>query len=330
MSRVIEEKLDDIPVVGALARQCKKVILPRLNGLTLYDLLEIYIFGIVKGTFTTRAGSIAFSFFMALFPFLLFILNLIPFVWFISDFQTRLLNYINALLPPQTHELFGRVFYDIANTPRTGLLSFVFILSIFLMTNGINAIFTGFEYSWHTGKNRSIIHQYLVALGVAIIIAFLLLFTVIATIYLTYLIEDLRSLVFVPEGILWAEIARYAIFVLMIFNAVAVLYYFGTKESRDYRYFSIGAVFTTILILLFTFLFSIYIRNFSSYNKLYGSIGALVISMVYIWLNSNILLLGFELNGAINRLKKKNRINRQNREQKTDTLPRKSNRETEN
>lgn len=308
MTKVIENKLDNIPIVRHLARAAKKVLLPGLNGLSLYDLLEMYIFGIVRGTFSTRAGSIAFSFFMALFPFLLFILNLIPFVWFIEDFQMRLLNYFETLLPPQTHELFQRVFYDIANTPRTGMLSFVFILSIFLMSNGINAIFSGFEYSWHTKENRSIIKQYFIALGVALIIAILLLVTVIVTIYLTYIIEDLNALGIFSDKIKWAEVGRFSVFVLLIYNAVAILYYFGTKESKNAKYFSVGALFTTILILLLTYFFAIYIRNFSNYNKLYGSIGALLILMIYIWLNSNILLLGFELNSTILRLKNKNPI----------------------
>lgn len=313
MTRIIEDKLDKIPIVRHLARGAKKVILPGLEGLTLYDLLEIYIFGIVRGTFTTRAGSIAFSFFMALFPFLLFILNLIPFVWFVEDFQARLLNYLESLLPPQTHTLFERVFTDIADTPRTGLLSFVFLLSLFLMANGINAIFSGFEYSWHTKMNRSVIGQYFMALWVAIIIAFMLLTAVIITIYLTYIIEDLNALGIFTDRIKWAEIGRYAVLVLLIYNVVALLYYFGTKESKNGRYFSVGALFTTILILVFTYFFAIYIKNFNSYNKLYGSIGALLISMLYVWLNSMILLLGFELNSSILRLKNINILARKRR-----------------
>ncbi|MDX1428564.1 MAG: YhjD/YihY/BrkB family envelope integrity protein, partial [Salegentibacter mishustinae] len=88
-------------------------------------------------------------------------------------------------------------------------------------------------------------------------------------------------------------------------TAVATLYYFGTKEARQARFFSIGASFTTLLIVIFTYLFGLYIENFSTYNELYGSIGALLILMVYIWLNSNILLLGFELNASLIKMKKK-------------------------
>ncbi|SHI76088.1 membrane protein [Mesonia phycicola] len=303
MSEEVENTLKKIPILSWFVRQAKKVILPGLEGLSLYDLWEIYSVGIIKGTFSTRAGSIAFSFFMAIFPFLLFILNLIPYVWFIDDFQLEVLAFMDTLLPPQTSGFFNDVFADIVNTPRAGLLSFVFILSIFLMSNGINAIFTGFEFSYHTTINRSIIRQYFVALGTSIIIALMLLIAVIVFVYLTYIIENLKSMGIFSDNLIWAQIGRYLIFILLIYNAVATLYYFGTKEGRKSRYFSVGAVFTTILIMVTTFLFSIYIENFSTYNKLYGSIGALLIMMVYIWLNANILLLGFELNASINRLK---------------------------
>ena len=275
MSEEVEKELKKIPGLSWLIKQAKKIILPGLEGLSLYDLWEIYSVGIIKGTFSTRAGSIAFSFFMAIFPFLLFILNLIPYVWFIDDFQLEVLAFMDTLLPPQTSEFFNEIFADIVNNPRGGLLSITFILSIFLMTNGINAIFTGFEFSYHTTINRSIIRQYLVALGTSIIIALMLLLSVIAFVYLTYIIEDLKAIGIFSDNLYWAQIGRYLVFVLLIYNAVATLYYFGTKEGRNSRYFSVGAFFTTLLIMLTTFLFSIYIENFSTYNKLYGSIGAL-------------------------------------------------------
>lgn len=282
----------------------KGMILPGFDGLSFYDLWEIYSGGIIKGTFSTRASAIAFSFFMALFPFLLFMLNLIPYINFIDDFQLQFLIFMDSLLPPNTSEFFNDIFLDIANTPRGGLLSLAFIISIFLMTNGVNAIFTGFEFSYHTNTNRSIIRQYLVAVGVSLIMAMLLLLTVILAVYLTYAINDFNNLG-VGFSDFSAAFIKYLVFVLLIYTAVATLYYFGTKEARQARFFSIGAFFTTFLILIFTYLFGLYIENFSTYNELYGSIGALLILMVYIWLNSNILLLGFELNASLIKMKKK-------------------------
>ena len=138
-------------------------------------------------------------------------------------------------MPPQTSEFFNEIFADIVNTPRAGLLSFVFILSIFLMTNGINAIFTGFEYSYHTHINRSIIRQYFVALGVSLIIAIMLLTAVVLVFYLTYIIDNLEAMGVFPENVMWAQIGRFSVFLLIIYNAVATLYYFGTKEGKQIK-----------------------------------------------------------------------------------------------
>lgn len=287
-----------------LQRKTRRIILPGLDGLSAYDLWVIYSGGIIKGTFSTRASAIAFSFFMALFPFLLFILNLIPYITFIDDFQIQFLIFMDSLLPATTNELFEDIFLDIASNPRGGLLSFAFILSIFLMTNGVNAIFTGFEFSYHTQANRSIIRQYVIAIGVSIIMALLLLLTVIIGVYLTYAVDDLSELGILFERGLLSGVLQYAILIALIYTVVATLYYFGTKEGKKARFFSIGALFTTLLILLTTYFFGLYIENFSAYNELYGSIGALLVLMVYIWLNSNILLLGFELNASLLKLKR--------------------------
>ncbi|HSI69279.1 MAG TPA: YihY/virulence factor BrkB family protein [Gillisia sp.] len=291
-------------ITASLERKTRRVILPGMDGLSLFDLWVIYSGGIIEGTFSTRASAIAFSFFMAIFPFLLFILNLIPYITIIDDFQIEFLIFMDSLLPPTTSETFEDIFLDIANNPRGGLLSFAFILSILLMTNGVNAIFTGFEFSYHTHKNRSIVRQYIIAVGVSIIMALLLLITVIIWVYLTYAVDDLSELGVLFEKTITSQLLIYAVLVLLIYMIVATLYYFGTKEGRQTSFFSPGALFTTVLIMITTFLFGLYIENFSSYNELYGSIGALLVLMVYIWLNSNILLLGFELNASLLKMRK--------------------------
>ena len=125
-----------------------------------------------------------------------------------------------------------------------------------------------------------------------------------------YVIQNLeeRGIIGEDQSQTGIVIAKYLFFVIMIYLTIATLYYFGTKEGKQSRFFSIGALFTTLLIILTSYLFGIYIENFSQYNELYGSIGALLILLLYIWLNSNILLLGFELNASLNRLKKKAKL----------------------
>lgn len=307
MSKAIEEKLSKIPIVNLLVKLLGKIKLPGLEGLSLYDLLELYVIGIVKGALTARASAIAYSFFTALFPFLLFVIIVIPYIP-IDDFQTDFLVFLESILPPTTSDFFSdNIFNNIGDNQNGGLLSSVFLLSIFLMANGINALFSGFENSYHEQLTRNVFKQYLYALGIALILSFLLIVTVAFLGYFNiYVIDNLtdRGYIAKRQVSIWSTLAQYGFFVVMVYMATAVLYYFGTAEGKSSRFFSVGALFTTILILVTSFLFGIYIENFAQYNELYGSIGALLILLFYLWLNANILLLGFELNMSLKQLKK--------------------------
>jgi membrane protein len=306
MSESVEEKLDKIPVINLLVRFLKQIKLPGFEGLSSYDLLEMYVLGIVKGALTTRASAIAFSFFTAIFPFLLFIIIVIPYIPF-DNFQNEFLAFLDSFLPPQTSDFFNEnIFENISKNNQGGLLSTIFLLSLFLMANGVSAVFSGFEHSYHDQLTRSVFKQYLYALGVAIILALLVILTVgVLGYFEIYIMENLRDGGYIDDsqeqtGLV---IAKYAFFVIMIYVSTATLYYFGTKEGKQSKFFSIGALLTTLLIIVTSYLFGVYIENFSKYNELYGSIGALLILLFYLWLNSNILLLGFELNVSIKNLR---------------------------
>jgi len=230
----------------------------------------------------------------------------------VEGFQKKFMDFIYELIPKQSLTFFEPVFNDISQNPRTGLLSFGAILALVLMSNGINAIFSGFEGSFNVNINRNFIRQYSVALGVAIVLALLLVTTITVLIYFEYVLHMLRDSDMMSDGadVTLVSIGSYVFFVIMIYIAVATLYYFGTKQGRTSKFFSPGALMTTILFMLTTYLFGIYIDNFSNYNELYGSIGALLIMMLYIWLNSNLLLLGFELNAALQKLKMNQTLNK--------------------
>lgn len=299
-----KEKEINIPVIRDLVRFSKQIKLPGMGGFSLYNLLDVYGTGILNGTFSFRASSIAYSFFLALFPFLLFLLNLIPYIP-IDGFQTRFLIFMEALLPAQTTEFFYPIIADIAVNPRAGLISFVFFLSIFLSANGVNTIFSAFEHSFHVTINRSFFKQYFVAIIVSIFLALLLLTSVGVILYGEYIIHDLQSRAYIDNDVFWISFFQFMVFLVMIYVIIATLYYFGTKEGKQSHFFSVGATTTAVLFIVTTYLFGVYINNFSNYNELYGSIGALLILMFYIWINANLLLLGFELNVSIRRLKDK-------------------------
>ena len=297
----MNKKLNSIPIINNIVGSLQALKIPGYGSFSFYDLIEIYVAGIVKGALSSRAGSISFSFFMALFPFLLFILNLIAFIP-IDNFDAVLFNFIELILPQESQSFFTEIFNDIRQKQRAGLLSSVFILSILLTANGVSSIFSSFEGSYHVALSRSFIRQYLYSMMVGILLALLLLLGVMALLFFEiFILSNLDRLI--PSEINWIRIGQLFFYAILIYISVAILYYFGTIEGKKTRFFSPGALMSCLLILLTTYLFGIYIENFSRYNQLYGSIGALLIFLFYIWLNSSLLLLGFELNATLNRLK---------------------------
>ena len=240
----------------------------------------------------------------------------------ISSKEYEFKGFLNSVLPPQTSDFFfENIFQNIYRKSSGGLLSSVFLLSIILMANGISALFAGFESSYHQQLTRSVVKQYLYSMFVALILTLLLIITIAVIGYFQiYVINsvlyymDKQGYETYEEGLFMVAIAKYVFFVFMVFIATATLYYFGTKEGKNSKFFSAGALLTTILIIVFSYLFGIYVTYFSTYNELYGSIGALLILLFYLWLNSNILLLGFELNATIMLLKKYNLQKKNNQE----------------
>ena len=304
MSEEIENKLNKIPVVKQLIAITKAIKLKTLEGLSLYDILELYVLGIFKGAFSYRASAIAFSFFMALFPFALFILNLIPFIP-LENFQADFLEFVEDGVPPNTYDAIEMILKDIMGTSHQGLLSSGFILSILLMTNGINAILGGFEMSEHITVTRGFFRQYFISLAISLVLSLILIVTVAAIVIAEVMIQKINIHGYIADVAL-IEWSRYIFIILMILVTTSVLYKFGAKETSKISFISYGAVFTTILIILSSYIFGVYVEKFARYNELYGSIGTLLVLMFYIWINCMVLLLGFELNATISKLKRKN------------------------
>jgi len=308
MSVDIENKLMKIPVLKQLVSFGKSIKLPWLHGLSLYDLLELYVIGIVEGAVSYRAAAIAFSFFMALFPFTLFILNLTPFIP-IKGFQNDFMDFVHQSLPPTTFDAVSKIINDILHNSHSGLISTGFFMAIFLMANGVNAILGGFESSHHVTLKRKFFSQYFISLALSILLSLLLIITVAAIVIFEVFIQKSKIQDVLSDSIPLIEMGRYIFLILMILITTSLLFKFGTKQEKKRSFFSIGAVLTTILIILSSYFFGIWVVKFSKYNELYGSIGTLLIVMFYIWINSMILLLGFELNASIQYLIKKSNQN---------------------
>jgi len=290
--------------IAFLIRLSKKIILPGFDGLPLYDVTVFFIKGLSKGYITSRASAISFNLFLAIFPALIFFFTIIPFIP-IENFQQTLLALIHDFMPGKAYETVRETVEDIVTRPRGDLLSIGFILSLYFSTNGINSLMEAFNNTYHAMETRTIIKQRLICLLLMIIISLLL----IIAIGLMTFGNDILTLI-LPRGITQSglyfgaiRLIKWLIILATLFFTTAFLYYFAPAKRKHFRFISAGASLATFLIIVTTLGFNFYVDNFSKYNVLYGSIGTLMVVMLWIYFNSFSLLVGFELNASIKNAK---------------------------
>ena len=286
----------------------KKNSLPGFFGVPIYDVL-IFIRNEIKGQrLAQRANSIAYSFFISLFPALLSIITLFPilekyllgylpegqsFESLLSSFR----NEFNDIIPLGIFDTIE----DVATNPRFGLLSLGFLLAIFFASNGVLSMMTSFDKAHaSTFKQRSGISKRLIAIGLTFLIAFLvitsILLVVLGQIFFHALISKLNLTAF--EGHLLNGL-RWLIVIGSFYLVITSIYRYGAATHKRFSFFSAGTTLATILSLISSLVFSYFVDNFDTYNKLYGSIGTIIVTLLWIQINAFVLLVGFELNASI-------------------------------
>jgi membrane protein len=293
-----------------LIRYLRKIILPGFDGMPFYDVMKFFFTGIIKGAVTTRASAVSFNFFMALFPAILVLFTLIPYVP-IQGFQDSLLATLQNLIPEQIFDSVEETLFDIINRPRGGLLSVGFLLTLYFATNGVSSIIEAFNQTHHTIETRSFLRQQIVSIALVIVLSLLVIVS-ISLITLGPLVLDWMVGKGILRGRFTIEIiifSKWLMIVLMLLFIYSFLYYFGPARKKYFRFISAGSTFASLTTILTSIGFNFYVNNFSRYNTLYGSIGTLLVFLLWIYFNSIILLIGFELNASITQVKRdKNKI----------------------
>jgi len=283
-----------------VSQKAKLIKLPFFDGLPLYDVALFFWKGIVDGAISTRASAIAFNFILAIFPAIIFVFTLIPYIP-IAHFQQQLLTLLQSILPRNAFLSIEGTIENIVTQPRGGLLSFGFFAAFFFSTNGIVSVITAFNGTIHAIETRSWINQRFVALVLAIILTSLTTFSVA----LITLSQTLTKFL-VKNGYLHSNLTydlllggKWLIICALFFFSYAFLFYLAPARKTKFRFISAGGTLATILTIITSIGFSYYINHFGQYNTLYGSIGTLVVVMLSFYFNSLILLIGFELNVSI-------------------------------
>ena len=288
----------------------KKIVIPGFDGVSLYNVASFFFERVWCSSLTTRASALSFVFFLALFPAIIFFFTLIPYIP-ITGFQDTLLATLKDILPEDTYNAALTTLEDIIKREHGGLLSLGFVASLYLSTSGISGIITAFNDSINATETRSFIKKKIVSL----LLVFIMSVLIIVAISLFTAGSGLMNYL-VDEGYLQSSFTYYSliisewlVIITLCFLFISSLYHFAPARHIRFRFVSAGSTLATFLFIITSLGFNFYISHFSQYNKLYGSIGALIIILMWIYINAIVLLVGFELNVSISNAKNKEYIN---------------------
>lgn len=282
-----------------------KAIKIRKGKASLYRTLIIFVDKVGDNQIFEKAYGVAFNFTLALFPSIIFLFALIPFVHSLipSISQGEIMHFLEDVLPKSIFEATAETIFDLIRIRREGLISFGVLFALFLATNGVNSLMKAFNSSYKTVENRTFIKTRWIALLLTIFLAFAFILSILLLVVGQIVLSWLLDFGILNENFLYYLIIvlRFLVIFVAFYLAIACIYYWGPAIHDKWRFFSLGSVLATLLCIAVSFGFTFYIASFGTYNKVYGSIGMLIALMVWQYLMSAILLLGFEFNASIDR-----------------------------
>ncbi|TXE12684.1 YihY/virulence factor BrkB family protein [Algoriphagus aquimarinus] len=284
------------------ARKLKKIHFgdPDKN---IYDVGRIFLIQLQKDDIIERAGSMAFSFTIALFPLILFLLNLIPYLQDIFPYITtqNILSFIQEILPEEVFSQSENTIMDIVSKPRQSMLSLGFFFALFASTQGVMSMMNSFNSVYQTKDNRGFLQSRGIAVSIVMILAFTVITASIVMIVGGVLIRRLDEMQVFNSGfmIFLFSSLKFLILLLMFYITTAFIFRFAPAVHDKWNFFSTGAKLAGLLITFGFYGFSFYLNNFASYNKLYGSIGTLIALMLWLLITSIIVIVCFEVNVSL-------------------------------
>lgn len=306
MLEKIEAYILNTRIARLLIAWSKRILLPGFDKVPLYDVVIFFISQTHKVGLTDRAAAISFNVLMAIPAALIFFFTLIPFFPISSEITNELLSLTRVFAPNQTtYELVNNFLNDFLNTPRSGLLSVGFIVAVFYASNAVLGIMRSFNRSLIHSNKQTFLHERFTAVRITTMLILLVIATFALMVTQGEIFRWIMKRASITNVVLiWLiESVRWLMIVALVLFAIGFLYKYAPAITKRWKLASPGAIFATFLIVLFSFAFSFWVNNFGSYNKIYGSIGTVLIIMLLIYVSSVILLIGYELNVSIHSLK---------------------------
>ncbi|NMM48742.1 YihY/virulence factor BrkB family protein [Marinigracilibium pacificum] len=306
MRKKVERHIVKSEAYRKAIRRLKEKRLKR-HDISFYSVIIILVRKLQRDRISEKASSVAFSFTLAIFPAIIVLFTLIPYINTGEiDFTQNVMEFLNENMPESVYEFTSATIEDIISKQRGGLLSIGLISSLFLSSNGMVSLMSAFNSIHRTIEKRGFLKTRLIGLGLTFMLALGLIVATGLLIVAQYVIKilDEMDIIFIDDKtFLIFGILRYVILFVVFLLTIASIYHFAPSMHSKLKFLSPGALFASVSLMLASIGFSFYINNFGTYNKFYGSIGALIAIMVYLYILSIIFLLGFELNASIDKAK---------------------------
>ncbi len=290
--------------IAYLLRKTKHLYLPGFEGVPLYEVIKFFFKQVKTVGLTERASAIAYNFIMAIPPSFLFLFTLVPHLPFISkrSIKKELHSLILDIIPAKVHNQYLIKFVDsFLDDAKIGLLSFGLILALFFASNAMMGLMRSFNKNYiGFEKRKDLLNRWmaikLTALIFLLVLGCLILLITQGTLLKLFGIQSAN----VREIIYYV---RWVFIVTLVYYSIAFIYKFAPAVEKRWKLISPGSILGTFLSILSTLGFSYFVDTFGKYNALYGSIGTIIVFMALIYINSLVLLIGFELNVSIKSLK---------------------------
>lgn len=280
----------------------KRIRPPGFEGFSLYQISRFFFKALAEGELVTRASAISFKLFVAFFPAVIVLLTLIPFIP-VENFQEQLLGTFKEMLPLEVYRFIENTLHDLLVKKHGTLLSVSFLIGVYVASNSIDAILSGFRGSTNLVERHSPVKQRLLSLGLLLVLPILIVISIPVLALGGTAIRTLNDL-----GILTSDLQVFALFtakwlvsILLVLTFVSLLYSAGDPNARRFYLATPGALLAVFLILIVSQALGFVFGHITDYNALYGSIGAILAVQLWIYVNMLALLIGFELNTSITR-----------------------------
>jgi membrane protein len=308
MKYSIRKRILSIPTARTFRSSLKLITFKRFGNLSLYKFLKIFLHNIHEDEIFARANGVAYNFILAVFPTVIFLFTLIPYitVYLPEVSNESIMNFMKDFTPPNMYDTISSTVLDIVSNQRGGLLTFGFIFALYLATNGMVALMRAMNACYRTVDRRNFFKTRLTATGLTLMLSIVLFLAVILLVvgqivisYFTTHVHELAKLNLDNLSIYFILMLRFLVIFIVFFITISCIYYFGPAVHYNWNFFSVGSLIAALACIGITYGFSYYVANFSSYNKVYGSIGTLIALMVWIQLMTQVMLFGYEINASL-------------------------------